>query len=145
MWRSDSSVCIVTRPMGGRVRNLGSIRSGGKKCICPPTSDPTTCSNYLVLRSVDKASTKSAPFCMTAFSASLINLTGLLPVSRDGGCYVSTTAVIVLTHWTARALSTRDINLGSLTLLRLKLDTLWNYSCYTKCYFLVLKQPLTQI
>ena len=34
-------------------------------------------------------STKSASFCVTAFSASLTNLTFLLPQSRDCSCYVS--------------------------------------------------------
>ena len=34
-------------------------------------------------------STKSSPFCMTTFSASLTKLTALLPQSRDISCYVS--------------------------------------------------------
>ena len=33
--------------------------------------------------------TKSLSFCMTTFSASLTNLTPLLPQSRDSSCYVS--------------------------------------------------------
>jgi hypothetical protein len=34
-------------------------------------------------------STKSPSFCMTNFSASLTNMTGLLSQSQDGSCYVS--------------------------------------------------------
>jgi hypothetical protein len=34
-------------------------------------------------------STKSPPFCMTTFSASLTNLTALLPQSHDRSCHVS--------------------------------------------------------
>jgi len=34
-------------------------------------------------------STKSPSFCLTAFSASLANLTALLPQSRDYSCYLS--------------------------------------------------------
>ena len=63
---------------------------------------------------------------MTTFSASLTNLTALLPQSRDNSGYVSTPILapppfdsrntLFYAHTTSRTLPTCDINLDSLTL-----------------------------
>ena len=72
-------------------------------------------------------STKSLSACMTTFSASLTNLTPLLPQSRDSSCYVSRPILAhpplwlqehadLYAHTTSRILRTCDVSLGSLTL-----------------------------
>jgi hypothetical protein len=70
--------------------------------------------------------TKSPPFCMTTFTASLTNLTSLLPHSRDCRRYVSDQYwhlhrsdcrnILIYAHTTLRTVLTCDISLGSLTL-----------------------------
>ena len=80
-------------------------------------------------------STKSPSFCKTTLSASLTNLTPRLPQSRDCSCYINR-QILAPPHWSAR---TRLRALPRLVIsakarwcyLRLKLETLWNYSCYT--------------
>jgi hypothetical protein len=74
-------------------------------------------------------STKSRSFCMTTFSASLTNLTALLPQSRDCSYDVSRqilappplwlqkhTNTLIYAHTTSPTLPTSDMSLGSLTL-----------------------------
>ena len=61
-------------------------------------------------------------FCTTSFSASLTNITTLLPQSRDCSCYVSTSTALlaestmIYTDTISRTLPTCNIILGSLTL-----------------------------
>jgi len=100
---------------------------------------PVMCSQYNVNPKYSGiTSIKSPPFCMTPSSASLTNLTALLPQSRDCSCYVSRPLlapaplrmqkhadVLTYAHTIPRTVPTCDISLGSL-----KLETLWNYSCY---------------
>jgi hypothetical protein len=70
------------------------------KFLCPLTEEfnknhkyysrnQTLLLNYIILYS-RKTSTKFPSFCMTNFSASLTNITVLLPQSHDRNCYVST-------------------------------------------------------
>jgi len=57
------------------------------------------------------------PFCTTTFSASLTNITTLLPQSRDWHLHRSDCQnTLIYAHTSSRTLPTCDISLGSLTL-----------------------------
>jgi hypothetical protein len=64
---------------------------------------------------------RSPQNCMTTFSASLTNLTALLPQSRDSSCYwhlhrSDCRNTLIYAHTTSRTLPTCDMIVGSLTL-----------------------------
>jgi hypothetical protein len=86
------------------------------------------------------ASTNAPTFSWQFFSASLTNLTVRLPLWHDCSCSVSKGILAPPPFWwqkdtdlwriTSRTHPTCD------TSLRLKLETLWNYSCHTCLYIL---------
>jgi len=90
------------------------------------------------------SATKSPLFFRTTFSASLTNLTVLLPQSRDSSCYVSRPALALsplwlhtqcYTHKTLRTLTNGHMTLARNRFLRLKLGTLWNYLTKPNCRY----------
>jgi len=82
-------------------------------------------------------SIKSQSFCMATFSASLTNLSALLPQSRDISCYVSRPILAPPPLWLRKHTDLRAYDFAhppafwhqprlAKGYLRLKLETLWN-------------------